>query len=195
MESLIDKSVRIPIRINQGQLDFIGDGSLLMLKDGTVGELVVPASAVRDENLLASLNREESVLFLSATTQLLFNINLNEVPETLRKFVKHPRIHPLPGGYVEGILQADLYLQIRGTKNPTLKGCRCFIPALEETARSVNHAYSLISMAFEPHRMSHTANVFKKVLYEDEKSGLWQKLDILREQFLAKLSISQALGN
>lgn len=87
-----------------------------------------------------------------------------------------------------GILQTDLYLRMRGTRAPTLEGCGCFIPALEECARSVNRAYTLISTAFEPRRISHVANVFSKVLYEDEKSGLWQKLDYLRERLLADLS-------
>ena len=53
-------------------------------------------------------------------------------------------------------LQDVLYLQLRGTKAPTLSETACEIPALNKEARSVNHACTLLSAAIEQHRISHS---------------------------------------
>ena len=53
-------------------------------------------------------------------------------------------------------LQDVLYLQLRGTKAPTLSETACKIPALNKEARSVNHACTLLSAAIEQHRISHS---------------------------------------
>jgi hypothetical protein len=63
-------------------------------------------------------------------------------------------------------LQDVLYLQLRGTKAPTLSETACKIPALNnKEARSVNHACTLLSQAIEQHRISHTTNVFRTVYF------------------------------
>lgn len=55
---------------------------------------------------------------------------------------------------------------------------KCDIPALGKVANSLNHAYSLISEAYEIERISHIGNVFKKVYYRDDFS--YHELDTLR---------------
>jgi hypothetical protein len=62
-------------------------------------------------------------------------------------------------------LQDVLYLQLRGTKAPTLGETPLRIPALEKDAHSVNHACTLLSEAMEKHRISHSINVFRTVYF------------------------------
>ena len=56
-----------------------------------------------------------------------------------------------------------LRLTLRGTKKPQLLSVKCDIPALGKVANSLNHAYSLISEAYEIERISHIGNVFETV--------------------------------
>lgn len=58
----------------------------------------MPASAVKDEAPLVSLNKEEKALFLAEKTPLLFNVNPDDAPDALRKFIQYPRSNPLGGG-------------------------------------------------------------------------------------------------
>jgi hypothetical protein len=62
---------------------------------------------------------------------------------------------------------------LRGTKLGELLPCSVITSGLQSfedaksDARSLNHAYSRISEACEPHRTSHTGNVFDKVFFLD----------------------------
>ena len=82
-------------------------------------------------------------------------------------------------GYAELILLDDLYLIIRGSKPPILQHCKVEIPFLEKEARSVNHAYTLISTEFETERISHTGNVFKHVFFQAENKR-WFPLEEIK---------------
>jgi hypothetical protein len=61
-----------------------------------------------------------------------------------------------------------------------LASCRCEIPALETTADSVNHAYTLISRAFERSRHAHGGSVFQAVVAKPHPGAAWMALDGLR---------------
>jgi len=77
----------------------------------------------------------------------------------------------------------DLYLNPpRGYNLPRLEICRCEIPSIGKEARSLNHAYSLISTKHEPRRLHHTGNVFKKITYLDIKKDKWLPLENLRKE-------------
>jgi len=56
-----------------------------------------------------------------------------------------------------------------------------------KTARSLNHAYTLLSEAFEPWRTSHTGSVYRLVFYQ-EVDGNWYPLRLLRDSRLAEKS-------
>jgi hypothetical protein len=51
---------------------------------------------------------------------------------------------------------------------------------------SVNHAYTRPSEIFETSRISHTGNIYKRVLYREE-NGKWYPLDVLRNRALQKV--------
>ncbi|RPI26707.1 MAG: hypothetical protein EHM61_10970 [Acidobacteria bacterium] len=67
-----------------------------------------------------------------------------------------------------------------------LVDCRSKVISLKREARSINHAFTLLSQEFETHRISHTANVFERVFYWEESDQKWRCLDELRAQAEAR---------
>jgi hypothetical protein len=153
------------------------DGRLPALKDGTLGDLTVPAEAFEDPNVAIRLSAESKEPFLNAETLLIAHINPQSAPIALLAKVA-PSASGFLGTGVEFLLKEEQQVLNRGTKNSVLLHCRCYIPSLETEAKSINHAYSLISQAYEPHRISHTGNVFSKVFYKD--GPVWKPLEALR---------------
>jgi hypothetical protein len=88
--------------------------------------------------------------------------------------------------FVEVRLEQPLYLRIRGDQEARLEKCDCLIPALSESATSINHAFTIVWEAFERKRQSHTGNVFERVFAFTENR--WLSLDDLRRSYLAKAS-------
>ena len=87
------------------------------------------------------------------------------------------------------ILREDLKLRLRGAKPATLEDATCWIPSRPEEAKSLNHAYRLVSEKFEPQRLSHSGNVFK-VGYYFELSHTWTSLDGLRSAAEASVEMT-----
>jgi hypothetical protein len=58
---------------------------------------------------------------------------------------------------------------------------------------SLNHAYTKLSETFETWRISHTGNIYARVLYQ-ERNGTWYPLDILRDKALEKQEQEIARG-
>ena len=78
------------------------------------------------------------------------------------------------------LLGGSLGIGLKGSKLGRLGPVKCIIPSLKEPrAESLNHAYRLVSEAFEPERISHAGNVFKKVVYVD-LDGNCRSLEDLR---------------
>src|SRR6476660_7891819 len=80
---------------------------------------------------------------------------------------------------VEVHLVQDLSIRIRGDHEARLEKCRCAIPALKRKASSINHAFTVVSEAYETQRLSHTGNVFERA-YTWVEPGGWRTLDQLR---------------
>jgi hypothetical protein len=187
----LEKRTRIRFKVADGKLVHFYDGTPISeLREGTIGEIIVNDFEIKDEARVRQYNLEADVDFLPEGTRLLARISTQSVPEHLRK-----RLHP-EGNYtgdsaVEIILQTDLRLHLRGTKEAQLLPCVCEVPALAEIVKdelpaSLNQAYTLISTHFEPHRRSHTGNVFNCVFYCPEPLYLWQPLKTLRDQYQAE---------
>ena len=60
-----------------------------------------------------------------------------------------------------------------------MNDAHCGIPALGQSAISLNHAYTLVSKAFEPRRRANTGNVFHRVYFRRD-DGRWAPLDFRR---------------
>jgi hypothetical protein len=50
------KMIKIPIEIKKGNVEFYFEGPLPELKDGTLGDLIIPAYAVTNTNLRTLLS-------------------------------------------------------------------------------------------------------------------------------------------
>lgn len=58
---------------------------------------------------------------------------------------------------------------------------------------SLNHAYTKLSEVFETSRISHTGNIYTRILYQ-ERNGKWYPLDSLRNKALDKQELEIAKG-
>jgi len=173
----LKSTIKIPIKIVNGYPCLDPGGRLPALKDGTHGDLIVPAFSFLDPKEAQQFTAEQKTTILPKGTILVAQVSDKSIPSDLKSHVKYDlRFLAGPAVYFE--LKADQQLLTRGTKNAELNPCECFIPALKLPANSINHAYTLISERFEPHRTSHTANVFAKVHFE--KNGTWHRLKTLR---------------
>ena len=191
-----EKTVKIPIQVRAGQIQFYFDGPLPDLKEGVIGDLVVPYDAVLDKRARKLFSEERKIPLFKKKTLLYVQLRpqtaddtksfdahlLRPYPKGIRFFVELDQETPVGGKSVvahihdhsfdmlrvfAGIeLQDVLYLQLRGTKAPTLSDTACTIPALKnKEAHSVNHACTLLSQEIERHRISHTTNVFRTVYF------------------------------
>lgn len=182
----IERTVLIPIRVRDGSVELLYGGPLPVLEDGTVGDLVVPAFAFRDAELLQQYIRELAGPILAAGTVLLASVSTATArrPEgVLDQPIDGSAVQGGVGPFVKLVLEDSLELTLRGTKRAALRDCACRIPCLPEVrARSVNHAYTIISERFEPSRRSHGGNAFLKVFYLDRSGPVraWRPLEVLR---------------
>jgi hypothetical protein len=55
----------------------------------------------------------------------------------------------------------------------------------EKPVASLNHAYTKLSETYETWRISHTGNIYTRILYR-ESNGNWYPLDVLRNEALDK---------
>ena len=184
MDDQYTKTILIPFRVRSGQFELLNGDALPAIRDGMVGHLVVAEYALGKPEDTARFNSSEHASVLPTESRLLAPIALDKgMPPELKEYVlpsqNDKSLGELPGAaYVEIELRQELFVQLRGSKPPRLAPAKCYIPALQENASSVNHAYTKISERFEPKRLSHTGNVFQKVLFHD--GNFWKPLDVLR---------------
>ena len=160
-------------------------GGMPELAEGSIGDLLVPSSAFVNpyDRLRCEQQGREKLLPEGATVMF----RMRQALRGEKRVGWHEDLEtspPFQGVFVEVTLKKALYLVLRGTKPARLERVQCFIPTLEVTAKSLNHAYRLISEAFEPARMSHSGNVFQEV-FVARGSG-WVELDTLRSAVEAK---------
>lgn len=188
------RTVRVPFRLVDGQLTYFYGGPLPTFKNGCIGELVLPAFDLAVDSVRETLLAEKIVPLLDASTPLLIRISNKSIPRTL---AARCRSEILQGHSqttcVRIRLVEPLSIRWRGAKLGNLEPAQCEIPALpKKTAESLNHAYRLVSEAFEPHRRSHSANVFHEIFFE--RRGAWLPLEVLRSAAERDLEASLILG-
>jgi hypothetical protein len=176
----LSRTVKIPIRIVDGKPCLYPDGELPKLKDNVIGDLILPAYALLNKEDADHYTETFKEVCLAKGTTLMAQINPEKVPSKQHWLAVRLNLPGAPGAMVEFVLLKEQQILQRGTKPARLLPCKCNIPSLDQEARSINHAYSLISQAFEPDRISHTGNAFTKVFYFDNRRNIWQPLKALR---------------
>jgi hypothetical protein len=154
------------------------------VQDGTLADLVLQADHLIDDSERRELEAESLLELLPARSVVFVGLSPGMMKGTPRGLVKSV---DLKAGYgylfAEVRLKESLKLHLRGDKEPLLEDCECVIPRLNAEARSLNHAFTLLSTKFETKRISHTGNVFTRVYCYSEKRKEWHPLDELRGHF------------
>lgn len=181
------RTVRISVILDDGKCVLATGTPLPKLKKGASAELVVYASDLLDENERNQLISERNISFLPSGTTLWARVKEDEISTNLSSHRKKLTIYPVvPDTFVALLLEDDLQLKLRAAKGAVLVDCKCSIPSLKAEAKSVNEAYTRISVAFEPSRRAHTGNVFNCVYFES-KEGLRQLGDLRMAKELESL--------
>jgi hypothetical protein len=176
-----DRTVKIPAEWRGGKWQLFGGGELPKLKDGAIVDLVFPAIYLAEPEDVERWTEEITLRFLPKGTELFVRITLKNVPPAmLQKTFEKDFQSGVPCRFVLIVLDEDLGITLVPGKKGLLTYCRCLIPALGETAESVNEAYKKIATQFEPTRRSTSGNIFLYAFIE--QNGRLVKLDTLRDQ-------------
>lgn len=163
------RMVTIPAWVDEGGvLRFFYGGPLPALAPGAIIDLVMAETSLQNLFMLRLLTESRTCTLLPAGETLVAEMRFPD-KQRRKSYANHVGITDVLSGdpCVLGVLltlEDDLCMEMSLGKPATLLDCRCAIPALGSVkARSVNHAYTLISQHYEQHRRSHTGNVFAKV--------------------------------
>jgi len=168
-----DKTVRIPLRVVNGTLEYFYGGVPPKLKEGVVCDLIVPAWAIEDSQFVKKLDHRQHVELLQKDSVVLVGVSDERTPEALKSSLitrdglrtQGVQVLTNEGSFVSVKLIDALQLQLRGTKLGNLRPAKCRIDSIDKEAVSLNHAYRLISESFEPWRIAHSGNVFQKCFH------------------------------
>src|SRR5262249_31616108 len=97
-----EKTVKIPIQIRAGQIQFYFDGPLPDLEEGVIGDLVVPYDAVLDQKARKLFSEERKIPVFKKKTLLYVQLRPQTADHT-KPFDAH-LLRPYPKGiqfYVE----------------------------------------------------------------------------------------------
>lgn len=98
-------------------------------------------------------------------------------------------------GRLFGTDKGGLWLMTQGVEAVGLASTTVLLPEKISPApvASLNHAFTRLSEAYETWRISHTGNIYTRVLYQ-ERNGRWYPLDCLRDAALDKQEQEIAKG-
>jgi hypothetical protein len=158
------KHLRIGVRYVNGQFQQLSGEGLPRLKDGTVAEIVVAEFGFAEFREKSPFIREQTTQLLPMNTAIMIELATSGIDVSRLNELYSPSDLGIlaPGRFAEVVLLEPLKLRIRGDQQATLAPAQCRIPIISKDARSVNHAFTLLSMEFETNRISHTGNVFEK---------------------------------
>lgn len=184
---LSDRTIKIDVTIKNGAVIFPDEFNTSALRKEFFAEIILSETNFENKEVFNQLAQETEVEFFPAGKHLLVNVSTKErIKRDLEaKIIQTGKDTPQGkyGGFIEIILDAPQIITLRGAKKGRLKDCPIYIPALlDNSAKSINHAYKIIVQKFEPWRRSTTANVFQKVFYHNEETGRWHPLEFRRGQ-------------
>jgi hypothetical protein len=186
LDGLRDKTVRIPLRVVEGEFRPCYGSTMPKLVDGAIVDLVIPEYALSAYDF-ARFRAECTIRLLPRDSVLMIGLRPpGRIPRSLCAQADPSKSKVLSDHrtYASVRLLEDLMLCLRRGKRVFLRQSACEVPALGPgaKAKSLNDAYTLLSQKYETDRMSHTGHVFREVFYWDESQELWRRLDDLRIQ-------------
>jgi hypothetical protein len=186
-----DKTVVIPMRVVDGRFEYFYGGTPPVISNGVIVDLVVPEWAIEDKAFVQILQASHSEPFLPIEASVYSAVSSEQAPEALKvhalslSSILRGHVPPATASqfpakhFVRIEMKQPLQIRLRGTKPTRLVPAKCSIPGINKEAQSLNHAYRLISEAFEPDRIAHSGNVFEQMLYVDS-NGIGKSLGELR---------------
>ena len=181
------KRLRLGIKVKGASFVLLSGDALPTLRSGAFAELMIDENAIEDPAARIKFSSDKASEILEKGSSVLLGLS----PQMIEDPKADGLIQPFEQKglltkywFVEVRLEQPLYLRIRGDQEAKLEKCDCFIPALKESASSINHAFTIVSEAFERKRQSHTGNVFERVF--GFTGNRWQSLDDLRRSSLVK---------
>lgn len=199
------RSVTVPVTRVGDRWEFVKGGDLL-IRDGAYAELILDADQILDEGLRRRLTLDDRIKVLDEGTELRVALSDREftghgagfsqdlspanlyipMPPGTTRFVSVWLSSSTPVSrnpqFVPAADSGALWLRLRGLDECELQAGAVRMPEGFETptARSLNHAFTLLSKAYEKHRISNTGNVYTRIYYQ-ETNGNWYPLDDLRQ--------------
>ena len=194
------RRISLPMQRVNGQWEFLYGGDV-PLRDGAIADLVVNMDSIQDRDFLKLISQELSVEVLPMGAPLLValsdrgyalqqaeptgmpNIPLQYRPPGCTRFVT---VHIGP----KNKRQNDLFAEDEGgrwLRQIGLDRCELECSPIQmpegfpkKVAQSPNHAFTMLSEQYEPHRLSHTGNAYTHFFYP-ETDGQWLPLSVLRD--------------
>lgn len=198
--------LRIPVKYVQGQWEYFYGGGV-PVKEGSIGDLIVEQHAITDPAFNRVLQRKAAHRVLDEDTQLRVAMTIRStLSEELKKLLTPPDPKELGTAYYEVVRPAEtrfvtvtigkpsaetakrlkseeggVWLHLEGARprGASISSVQLPHPVEPREVDSLNHAFTCLSMAFEPWRKSHTGSVYTRVLYK-EQNGRWYPLETLR---------------
>lgn len=202
----------VPVKRVGERWEFFFGGDV-PVKEGTFGELTFSTSQIQDKDFLERVSAELTVKILEEDTTLL--VALSDRSNGGNRIGEWPKPSPLnipigtthwervqigPPQKKKDTKQVDLvpetgglWLKIKGLERCELSSSTILLPESfkrpdgisDRRVKSLNHAFTLLSQAYEQHRISNTGNVYTRVFYQD-KDDCWYPLNDLRSGVQAK---------
>ncbi len=187
------QTVLIPAEVKNGRFEYFYGGPLPPFREGTVVEMRVNPDNITDGRFLADLQRRQFGRLLDGGETVYVAVSAASIPAVLADKAL-PVSSIVRGqanagvGYKLGMVRLvkvdllqPLFMEVIGAKMGRLKPALCHIPGIGADAVSLSHAYRLISERFEPERISHSGNVYQKVVHVGPDSRC-RLLESLRAQ-------------
>lgn len=206
------RRLRIPVRFVAGVWE-CSLGGAVPVEEHAEAELIVERRSISDKAFLQTLERKAHHKVLDEGTPLLVCLTIKKpVPNNLKYFLqsydnlrdniatefidvwnpdtlffvevklagpegRHTRLFESDRG---GLWLLSEGIEATGLASTTVKLPE---PVSADPVFSLNHAYTKLSEAYETWRISHTGNIYTRVLYQ-EKNEKWYPLDLLRNKTL-----------
>jgi len=92
-----EKTVKIPVQVRAGQIQFYFDGPLPELKEGSIGDLVLPYYAVRDPKARKLFSEERKIPLFKKKPRCTSNSIRSRTTPSLSRPIFYDRFQRAPG--------------------------------------------------------------------------------------------------